>query len=197
MQQRYYDPVIGRFYSNDPVGFSAGNPMMFNRYAYANNNPYKFTDPDGRNPFIVQGDSDNATLTRESFKEGGDMFVAGMEQAGEMLVDGYLEAGGLVPGIGGLAATAVAGVKELVTDGSVATLTGVVAGEMVGKTVEANVDIKDIEDLKGGKVAMAINAGKELGKFAMSKGMEWYVKEKHEKNEVKKGGSTPEGDKNK
>lgn len=48
MQQRYYDPVIGRFYSNDPVGFSADNPMMFNRYAYANNNPYKFTDPDGR-----------------------------------------------------------------------------------------------------------------------------------------------------
>ena len=48
MQQRYYDPVIGRFYSNDPVGFSADKPMMFNRYAYANNNPYKYTDPDGR-----------------------------------------------------------------------------------------------------------------------------------------------------
>lgn len=48
MQQRYYDPVIGRFYSNDPVGFSADNPMLFNRYAYANNNPYKFVDPDGR-----------------------------------------------------------------------------------------------------------------------------------------------------
>jgi RHS repeat-associated protein len=49
MQQRYYDPVVGRFYSNDPVGFTASNPMMFNRYAYANNNPYKFVDPDGRN----------------------------------------------------------------------------------------------------------------------------------------------------
>ena len=48
MQQRYYDPVIGRFYSNDPVGFTADKPMMFNRYAYANNNPYKYTDPDGR-----------------------------------------------------------------------------------------------------------------------------------------------------
>lgn len=48
MQQRYYDPVVGRFYSNDPVGFMASNPMMFNRYAYANNNPYKYTDPDGR-----------------------------------------------------------------------------------------------------------------------------------------------------
>ncbi len=48
MLQRYYDPVIGRFYSNDPVGFTASNQMMFNRYAYANNNPYKYNDPDGR-----------------------------------------------------------------------------------------------------------------------------------------------------
>lgn len=53
MQQRYYDPVIGRFYSNDPVGFTASNPMMFNRYAYANNNPYKFTDPNGENPAMA------------------------------------------------------------------------------------------------------------------------------------------------
>lgn len=48
MQQRYYDPVIGRFYSNDPVGFTTSNPMMFNRYAYANNNPYKYVNPDGQ-----------------------------------------------------------------------------------------------------------------------------------------------------
>ena len=53
MQQRYYDPVIGRFYSNDPVGFTADKPMMFNRYAYANNNPYKYTDPDGRTPALA------------------------------------------------------------------------------------------------------------------------------------------------
>ncbi|MCC5827153.1 RHS repeat-associated core domain-containing protein [Alkalimonas sp.] len=54
MQQRYYDPLIGRFYSNDPVGFTPSNPMMFNRYAYANNNPYKFVDPDGKEPFNFQ-----------------------------------------------------------------------------------------------------------------------------------------------
>ena len=48
MQARYYDPVIGRFYSNDPVGYTADNPVMsFNRYLYVNNNPYKYTDPDG------------------------------------------------------------------------------------------------------------------------------------------------------
>jgi len=48
MQARYYDPVIGRFYSNDPVGYSSENPVMsFNRYMYVNNNPYKYTDPNG------------------------------------------------------------------------------------------------------------------------------------------------------
>ncbi|MCL1127391.1 RHS repeat-associated core domain-containing protein [Shewanella surugensis] len=46
MQARYYDPLIGRFYSNDPVGF-AGGSHSFNRYAYANNNPYKYVDPNG------------------------------------------------------------------------------------------------------------------------------------------------------
>jgi RHS repeat-associated protein len=51
MQARYYDPVIGRFYSNDPVGFS--NVHNFNRYAYANNNPYKYTDPDGEAPIGI------------------------------------------------------------------------------------------------------------------------------------------------
>ncbi len=40
--------MIGRFYSNDPVGYTAKNPVMsFNRYIYVNNNPYKYTDPDG------------------------------------------------------------------------------------------------------------------------------------------------------
>jgi RHS repeat-associated protein len=48
MQQRFYDPMLGRFLSVDPDSvdpISAGN---FGRYHYANNNPYRFTDPDGR-----------------------------------------------------------------------------------------------------------------------------------------------------
>ncbi|HEY0506356.1 MAG TPA: RHS repeat-associated core domain-containing protein [Lysobacter sp.] len=48
MQQRYYDPAIGRFLSVDPVTANSGTGVNFNRYWYANNNPYKFTDPDGR-----------------------------------------------------------------------------------------------------------------------------------------------------
>ena len=48
MQQRYYDPQIGGFLSVDPVT-AYGDPVgSFNRYKYASNNPYRFTDPDGR-----------------------------------------------------------------------------------------------------------------------------------------------------
>ena len=52
MKARYYDAQIGRFYSNDPVGFSVGNPMMFNRYGYGNNNPYSYVDPEGATPAL-------------------------------------------------------------------------------------------------------------------------------------------------
>lgn len=47
MQQRYYDPVTGRFVSVDPVAVRQIGDN-FNRYWYANNNPYRFKDPDGR-----------------------------------------------------------------------------------------------------------------------------------------------------
>lgn len=48
MDQRYYDPQIGRFLSSDPMQVDTTSAWNFNRYNYANNSPYKFTDPDGR-----------------------------------------------------------------------------------------------------------------------------------------------------
>jgi RHS repeat-associated protein len=53
MGARYYDPVIGRFMGIDPKGVDPENIHSFNRYAYANNNPYKFVDPDGHSPIDV------------------------------------------------------------------------------------------------------------------------------------------------
>lgn len=64
MKARHYDPAIGRFYSNDPVGFRVENPMMFNRYAFANNNPYKFVDPDGRQSVTFDSLSDYTSLAK-------------------------------------------------------------------------------------------------------------------------------------
>ena len=55
MQQRYYDPSIGRFLSTDPVSAFEKPLTHFNRYMYALNNPYKFTDPDGRDVMVISG----------------------------------------------------------------------------------------------------------------------------------------------
>lgn len=47
---RYYNPLLGRFMGIDPKGFDPENIHSFNRYAYANNNPYRYVDPDGHSP---------------------------------------------------------------------------------------------------------------------------------------------------
>jgi RHS repeat-associated protein len=54
-QQRYYDPLLGVFYSPDPMAVDTTSAFNFNRYAYANNSPYKFTDPDGRESEFLEG----------------------------------------------------------------------------------------------------------------------------------------------
>jgi RHS repeat-associated protein len=53
MGARYYDPVTGRFVSIDPKQFDEANVQSFNRYAYANDNPLRFLDRDGRAPTPV------------------------------------------------------------------------------------------------------------------------------------------------
>ena len=111
MKARFYDPDIGRFYSNDPVGFTTSSPMMFNRYAYANNNPFAHTDPDGKapEPFAVK---DLAVAAGKAFAGLGawtvghltddedliDAAVEGMEENSEeglLAVVGFLDPTGL------------------------------------------------------------------------------------------------------
>ena len=55
MQQRYYDPRVARFWSADAVTAYRNPAALFNRYWYANNNPYSFTDPDGRDCVSTNG----------------------------------------------------------------------------------------------------------------------------------------------
>jgi len=46
-EARYYDAVLGRFTQADTVVPAPGNPQALNRYAYALNNPLRYTDPTG------------------------------------------------------------------------------------------------------------------------------------------------------
>jgi RHS repeat-associated protein len=91
MQQRYYDPVAGRFLSIDPVTTDANTGSSFNRYTYANNSPYKFIDPDGRDavedflpkgaPIVALGKSIAA----------GVVIVEGMATNNQAMIDTGLE----------------------------------------------------------------------------------------------------------
>jgi RHS repeat-associated protein len=47
---RYYDASLGRFISEDPLGYAAG----INFYAYVSNNPVNGNDPSGNEPVIVR-----------------------------------------------------------------------------------------------------------------------------------------------
>lgn len=66
MQQRYYDPEIGRFLSVDPVTPDGGGGH-FNRYQYANDNPYAFTDPDGRESLTYSARNNGGAGAVEGF----------------------------------------------------------------------------------------------------------------------------------
>jgi RHS repeat-associated protein len=46
---RYYNPRIGRFISEDPLGLNGGTKL----YAYAGNDPVDLRDPTGQNPMCV------------------------------------------------------------------------------------------------------------------------------------------------
>ncbi len=55
MQQRYYDPIAGRFLSVDPIVTDANTGKGFGLYTYVDNNPYLKVDPDGKDAVILYG----------------------------------------------------------------------------------------------------------------------------------------------
>lgn len=95
MGARYYDPVLGRFMGVDPQGVNPENLHSFNAYAYANNNPYKFVDPDGHSPIDV------VFLAYDIGKLGVALYTG--VGVGQASVDVLLSSAGVispVPGVG-------------------------------------------------------------------------------------------------
>lgn len=108
MQQRYMEPQLGVFLSVDPVTAYEQPVGQFNRYRYANGNPYKFKDPDGR---IVETVWDVANITLgatsaySNFSEGN--IGAGIIDSIGVAVDSVAAAVPFVPGGAGATIKAV------------------------------------------------------------------------------------------
>jgi RHS repeat-associated protein len=51
--QRWYDPSIGRFISQDPVAGHLSDPQSLNAYIYVENSPVTNTDPTGECPWCI------------------------------------------------------------------------------------------------------------------------------------------------
>jgi RHS repeat-associated protein len=101
MQQRYCDPTIGRCLSVDPVtAYDSGDMRFFNRYAYAFNNPYRFTDPDGRKP-----DDEWFTNVDPMGNPGGGNELAGVSITTSVAAVGVVMAGAAAPAAISAAAT--------------------------------------------------------------------------------------------
>ena len=72
---RWYDPISGRFISQDPIGFSAGDA---NLYRYVSNSPGNAVDPDGMDELAVnrrKGLQDGSLSVIKGFR--GHEYVVG------------------------------------------------------------------------------------------------------------------------
>ena len=98
---RYYDPMLGRFMGMDSVGVSDTNIHSHNRYAYANNNPYRFVDPDGNSPIDIG-------------------FFA--KDVGNLLVQETVYGAAVVNGNNGDASLAMEGMSAAVPDAAMSTI---------------------------------------------------------------------------
>lgn len=95
MGGRYYNPIIGRFLSIDPKEADPSDLHSLNRYAYANNNPYRYVDPDGYTPV------DLAFFAVDAVKLGAALYFGG--DVGGATVDLAISAAAVfspIPGVG-------------------------------------------------------------------------------------------------
>ena len=79
MGARYYNPMVGRFLSIDPKEADPSDLHSLNRYAYANNNPYRYVDPDGYNPVDLIFAAVDAVRLGVAIYKGGDVGGAALD----------------------------------------------------------------------------------------------------------------------
>jgi len=163
MQQRYYDSVIGRFLSTDPITPIQKPSTNFNRYTYVQGNPIRYSDPDGRQKRELgrwigamidnKGDFEKAQAQMDRYHQADmallngvtDLTAAGPIKDGvEITVDIYNGKKPIGKASGAVAGEVAGQVTEKVLDGKIgapaAEAVGAVVGKIVGDVSESSVD---------------------------------------------------------
>jgi len=82
MHARYYSSSVGRFLSPDPLDGLQRFPQSWNRYAYARNNPLKYTDPTGMYVFAAcTGNEQQCQADRTAFEQARQQDLQNRDQA--------------------------------------------------------------------------------------------------------------------
>lgn len=157
MQQRYYDPIAARFMSVDPITTDANTGSAFDRYAYAKNNPYLYTDPDGRIANFVFGAIIGGGI------EVGFQLANGGKVNDWTAVGVAAGVGAVTGGVGGLAA-------KLATKGAISAAEAVAAtsaggglAAATGKNVEAGLKGESVSSTEVAVSAAGGAAGSAVG----------------------------------
>jgi RHS repeat-associated protein len=155
MHARYYNGGTSRFMAVDPLPGEVTAPQSWNRYVYAQNNPLKFVDPDGRSATLAGGliggvlGGGIALVQGRSWREVGAA-AAGGAVAGAMM-GSVIDTGGASLGVM-VAAGAMSGAAGAMTEnvvlgrphtlgnvgeGAVNGTAGVMLGASIGPAMEA------------------------------------------------------------
>jgi RHS repeat-associated protein len=112
LRARYYDPALGRFLNEDPIGFAGG----LNYYQFALSNPVNGSDPFGLRPCTDQWIDDLQTLLDlagliPGFGEFFDLFNAGIYGLRGDALNAGLSLGSAIPILGWGSTAAKLGIK--------------------------------------------------------------------------------------
>ncbi|MBY6243951.1 RHS repeat-associated core domain-containing protein, partial [Methylosinus sp. Sm6] len=137
---RYYDPAIGRFISEDPKGFDAGD---VNFYAYVGNNPVNANDPSGQ---IAETAWDLFNIALGSYSLTTNIRE---HNWGWAAVDAL-----------GLSYDAVATAVPFLPAGAGAAITALRAGNSIKNSLEVGMDVAKVANVANDAARMASTVGR-------------------------------------
>jgi len=171
---RYYDPVLGRFVQPDTIVPNRFDPQAYDRYAYARDNPLRYTDPSGHGPV------DDALFNTGTIKSSYQLMT--------MHDTGWNKAWEIPAGVVGMAAgTADAAFNMMSLGGK-----GVVEGG-IKETVKVGVEeLGKVEGEKAGARAAERSLAKDVpNPFGRKGGLEHQARVNEVANDVKERGLDP------